>query len=166
MKEVQLGCYAGPFDEPPFENYIQSPIGLVPKDKRRKTRLIFHLSYDFGEQYEEKSVNFHIPDEACKVKYRDIDYAVRISLKLINEILCNTRMKTVLYSKTDLLSAFRAVPLRISDFSVLVMAVEHLISGERKYFCDQVVPFGSGSSCKIYTEFSNCLHHIVEHKIG
>ena len=31
MKEVQLGRYAGPFEEIPFTNYVQSPIGLVPK---------------------------------------------------------------------------------------------------------------------------------------
>ena len=45
MTEVELGRYAGPFHEPPFESYVQSPIGLVPKDKGLKTRLIFHLSY-------------------------------------------------------------------------------------------------------------------------
>ena len=44
MKEVKLKRFAGPFKEPPFENYIQSPIGLVPKSNG-DTRLIFHLSY-------------------------------------------------------------------------------------------------------------------------
>ena len=44
MAEVKAGRYAGPFPQPPFEYYIQSPIGLVPKDKT-KTRLIFHLSH-------------------------------------------------------------------------------------------------------------------------
>ena len=32
MKEVKLKRYAGSFKSPPFKNYIQSPIGLVPKD--------------------------------------------------------------------------------------------------------------------------------------
>ena len=32
MKEVKLKRYAGPFKEIPFETYMQSPIGLVPKD--------------------------------------------------------------------------------------------------------------------------------------
>ena len=45
MKEVKLKRYAGPFDRPPYENYIQSPIGLVPKDSGKSVRLIFHLSY-------------------------------------------------------------------------------------------------------------------------
>ena len=31
IKEVKLKWVAGPFDEIPFQNYIQSPIGLVPK---------------------------------------------------------------------------------------------------------------------------------------
>ena len=31
MKEVKVGRYAGPFSEVPFKNFIQSPIGLVPK---------------------------------------------------------------------------------------------------------------------------------------
>ena len=32
MKEVKLGRFAGPYTEPPFELFIQSPVGLVPKD--------------------------------------------------------------------------------------------------------------------------------------
>ena len=31
MKEVKEGRFAGPFTEPPFKNFIQSPIGLVKK---------------------------------------------------------------------------------------------------------------------------------------
>ena len=45
MKEVAAGRYAGPFEKPPFELFIQSPIGLVPKDGGKKTQLIFHLSH-------------------------------------------------------------------------------------------------------------------------
>ena len=45
MSEVKLGRFAGPYKQPPFEHFVQSPIGLVPKDKGVKTRLIFHLSY-------------------------------------------------------------------------------------------------------------------------
>ena len=34
----------GPVDEIPFDNFIQSPIGLAPKGGN-ETRLIFHLSH-------------------------------------------------------------------------------------------------------------------------
>ena len=47
MKEVKLKRFAGPFRKIPFKNYIQSPIGLVPKS-RGQTRLILHLSNDFN----------------------------------------------------------------------------------------------------------------------
>ena len=49
MKEVAVNRYAGPFTSIPYENYVQSPIGLVPKDSGKQTRLIFHLSYEFKE---------------------------------------------------------------------------------------------------------------------
>ena len=43
MKEVKLLRFAGPFDSP-FENFIQSPIGLVPKGSDgNDTSLIFHV---------------------------------------------------------------------------------------------------------------------------
>ena len=50
MKEVQLKRFAGPYTKPhlPLENVVQSPLGLVPK-AGNKTRLIFHLSYNFVE---------------------------------------------------------------------------------------------------------------------
>ena len=37
MKEVKAKRYAGPFEKVPFECYVQSPIGLVPKDGGRST---------------------------------------------------------------------------------------------------------------------------------
>ena len=39
MVEVKAGRYAGPFEQIPFDSYIQSPIGLVPKDKGTKIAL-------------------------------------------------------------------------------------------------------------------------------
>ena len=77
MLEVEKGRYAGPFDTVPFEYYIQSPIGLVPKDKGLKTRLIFHLSYPRSGS----SVNSEIPHEICTVKYPLLDEAVRLCIK-------------------------------------------------------------------------------------
>ena len=45
MKEVKEARYVGPFEQVPFENFIQSLIWLVPKDGGKDTGLIFHLSY-------------------------------------------------------------------------------------------------------------------------
>ena len=79
MKEVKAKRVAGPFKEIPFDQYIQSPIGLVPKIGSDQTRLIFHLSYDFAKtegDIMEGSLNYHTPKNKCSVHYNDIDYAV------------------------------------------------------------------------------------------
>ena len=81
MKEVKLKRVAGPFNTVPFDNYIQSPIGLVPKDNGRQTRLIFHLSYNF-ETDGLRSVNSLTPKELCTVKYRDLAHAVSTCLRV------------------------------------------------------------------------------------
>ena len=80
MKEIAAGRYAGPYESPPFEYFIQSPIGLVPKDHGKKTRLIFHLSYPRDEE-KGISVNAGIPKEKCTVKYPDFDEAVKMCLR-------------------------------------------------------------------------------------
>ena len=59
LKEVKLKRFAGPFEKIPFDNYIQSPVGLVPKGSTGDTRLIFHLSYPRGKAT--KSVNANNP---------------------------------------------------------------------------------------------------------
>ena len=63
MKEVKEKHFAGPYlkTDLPLKNYIQSPIGLVPKSGN-KTRLISHLAFDFGTKECEKSVNYHTPE--------------------------------------------------------------------------------------------------------
>ena len=82
MKEVKVGRHAGPYKEIPFKYFMQSPVGLVPK-AGGQTRLIFHLSYDFGTEESDKSLNYDMPDYLCTVKYKDLDYAVQTILKLI-----------------------------------------------------------------------------------
>ena len=88
MKEVKLGRVAGPFKEIPFDNYIQSPIGLVPKAGGDQTRLIFHLSYDFKDEGQ-KSLNYHTPKNKCSIKYRDLDFAIKMYLNLCEELLAS-----------------------------------------------------------------------------
>ena len=80
MKAVKLKRVAGPFDQIPFDNYTQSPIGLIPKAGSDQTRLIFHLSYDFDDGM--NSVNYNTPKERS---YHDLDYAVRTFLELADE---------------------------------------------------------------------------------
>ena len=134
MKEVSLGRVAGPFREPPYDSFIQSPIGLAPKDGSTQTRLIFHLSYNFSDH---KSVNHFIPKELCSVKYNDLDMAVKICLRL-----SDGGTHEVYMSKTDGKSTFRVSPLNRSSWRWLIMKAEHPTSGLIMYFVINVSRLG------------------------
>ena len=139
LKEVRLGRVASPFDEVPFENFIQSPIGLVSKDDGTKTRLIFYFSHDFDDY---ASVNHFTPDKLCSVKYNDLDTAMKLCLKLAKQ-----GAETVYLAKTDAQSAFRILPLNRSSWSWLVMKAENPQTGKWQYFIDKCLPFSASISC-------------------
>ena len=103
MKEVKAERYAGPFEKIPFENFIQSPIGLVPKDGGRDIRLIFHLSYPRGKG---NSVNANTPVEVCTVQYPDFNEAIQ---------LCIVEGKLCYIAKSDMKSAFRNLGIKKKD---------------------------------------------------
>ena len=92
MKEVKLGRAAGPFESIPFEHFIQSPVGLLPK-AGNQTRLILHLSYDCKRDGL-KSLNHYTLREKCTVQYIDLDYAVStymdLSFKMFKEAEAET----------------------------------------------------------------------------
>ena len=164
MKEVKEGQYAGPYEQIPFENYIQSPIGLVPK-VGGKTRLIFHLSYEFGRKNgEEKlsSVNGSTPRAICLVRYNDLDHAIEGCLRVSSYAKHVSGSKVIFIGKTDLSSAFRALPLKRSCFAWFIMKVEDRRDGRIKYFVEKCLPFGASISCSHYQCFSNALKHIAK----
>ena len=154
MKEVQLGRYAGPYKKPPFKNFVQSPIGLVPKDGGQKTRLIFHLSYP---RESGTSVNAFTPRELCTVKYKDFDDAVR---------MCIHEGRHCKVGKTDLTSAFRILGIRPQDWHLLVMKAECPLDGKIYYFVNKCLPFGHAISCSLFQEVSNALSYIVMKQSG
>ena len=152
MKEVELGCYAGPYkeNELPFSHFIQSPIGLVPKDGGRKTRLIFHLSHPRNGNY--SSVNECILKEKCMVAYPDFEEAVK---------LCLQEGKSCKMGKSDMSSAFHHVPISSFDWNLMTLKAEHPISGVVFYFFDKCLPFGSSISCTIFQVISDAISHLV-----
>ena len=151
MTEVKAKRYAGPFKKIPYRSYIQSPVGLVPKDKGKKTRLIFHLSYPKNGQ----SVNSCIPDEICSVQYPDFMEAVEICLKAGKACYC---------AKSDMSMAFRNIPLNKKSWCFLILKVAHPITGQVFYFVDKCLPFGASISCVIFQEFSNSVAYLVRHR--
>ena len=159
MKEVKLGRYAGPFKEEniPFLNFIQSPIGLVPK-AGGQTRLIFHLSYDFKGGG--MSVNANTNPDLCSVKYRDLDHVIDICVKLLQR---HGKDVILFYSKSDLKSAFRLVPVLVQHRRWLLMWAVDPDTGEVFFFIDKCLPFGASISCAIFQAFSDALKHLTEY---
>ena len=162
MKEVKLKRYAGPYAEIPFAQYVQSPIGLVPK-AGNQTRQIFHLSYNFPKSGF-KSINYYIPADKCSVKYKDLDFAIKCILDMLQSEGNDNSL--VYLSKTDVQSAFRLLPLASKCYSLLVMKAKHPITNEVKYFVEKCLSFGSSISCFHFQRFSDALKHIVEVKTG
>ena len=148
MTEVQKKRYAGPFDEPPFQHYIQSPIGLVPKDKGKKTRLIFHLSYPRSGD----SINSQIPKDKCSVQYPQFDEAVK---------MCIEAGRSCFMGKSDMSAAFRNIGMAKKDWSLMVMKAKNPVNGSIYYFVDKCMPFGSSISCAIFQRFLNAVAHLV-----
>ena len=164
IKEVELHRVAGPFESVPFENFIQSPIGLVPKGApgSGKTHLIFHLSYDFDDE-QDKSLNHYTPDEMCSVKYNDIDHAVKCYLDLKSKVGDDTKGTTVVVGGTsDVQSAFRLVPLKPGCWMWLIMKAQDPKTGQWKYFVDKCLPFGASISCAVFQRFSDALKFLIE----
>ena len=137
MKEVKLGRYAGPFKEIPFRHFIKSPIGLVPKDNGKATRLIFHLSYPRGQNC---SLNVNTPKTKTRVEYPEFDQAIR--LISILGIGCKI-------GKSDMTSAFRHLSIRPVDWCLLVMKAHHPVTGEVWFFMDKCLPFGAAITCAV-----------------
>ena len=165
MKEVNLGRYSRPFNSAPYENFIQSPIGLVPKGID-KTRLIFHLSYNFRNKPHQQSVNSHTPTELTKVKYEDLDWAIKncIMAKERAEVLGDEY--EVFCAKTDLVSAFRILPARPDQRNWMTFKARNPITKEWQFFTDNCIAFGGNRSCTLFQEFSDCLKFLTEHLHG
>ena len=160
MSEVKEKRYAGPFPYIPFESYIQSPIGLVPKDGGKKTRLIFHLSYPRlpqEDEFHQKSVNANTPKNLTSVSYKDFDAAVQI---------CLLAGRGCGAAKSDLSSAFRHLCIAKKWWKYLVMKAKNPVDKKFYYFFDKCLPFGASISCAHFQAVSDALAHIVRVKSG
>ena len=163
IKEVRLGRVAGPFANIPFDSCIQSPIGLVPKTGSDETRLTFHLSYTFKGQPVEGSLNQWTPKEKCKVKYKDLDHAIKAYLKL-KKLGVSLGQDLIFLGKTDVQSTFRLLPLDAHCWAWLIMAAEDPNTGKLMFFVDKCLPFGASISCALFQSFSDALCYLIEFK--
>ena len=145
-QEVELGRIAGPFESPPFENLVISPLALRQKANSLKFRLLHNLS----APYDGTSVNFNIPDSEAKVSYANL-------LKAISLIVKN---KCLFLAKTDIADAFRLIPLHPSQHRLMGFKLNN------RYYYDKCLPMGCRSSCKIFERFSDALVYILATKFN
>lgn len=150
LQKLQVELHAkrikGPFPYPPFPNMRISPIGLVPKKSPGQYRLIHHLSYPKGS-----SVNDFIDQDLATVTYSSFDDAVNKLLIL---------GPGTYFSKTDIDSAFRLIPIHPNDHHLLGFKFDD------KFYFDTCLPMGASSSCAIFERFSTALQFVAQTQLG
>ena len=150
MKEVKLKRYVGPYEEIPFDSYIQSLIGLLPKDNGKATHLIFHLSYPRNGN--KQSLNDNTPEELCRVKYNDFNQAVQLYMET------GVRCKI---SKSDMSSVFRHIGIFPGHWRYLIIKAHNPLNGKWSFFVNKCLPFGAAISCTIFQKFSDAIAYLV-----
>ena len=137
---------AGPFASPPFEHFVSSPLGVVPKSEQGKYRVIHDLSFP-----KHHSVNYHIPQENSTVQYESIDNVTA---------LLNHFGRDALMAKTDIKDAFRIIPIHPDDYKLLGF------SWQGAFYHDKCLPMGASSSCQIFESLSQSLQWAMYSKFN
>ena len=158
MKEVKLKRYAGPFKTIPFDNYIKSPIGLVPKDSGTDTRLIFHLSC-LRRSDSHQSVNACNLEHLTKVKYPDFQDAI---MRCLEECQCKDSSSYCFIGKSDVQMGFRNLGIKKCHWKFLVLKDKSPLNGKWYYFFNKALPFGSSISCALFQKLSCAISYLVE----
>ena len=151
MKEVHAKRYAGPFVTIPYSEYIQSPVGLVPKDNGKDVRLIFHLLYPRGRGL---SVNENTPTSMTKVTYPDFSQAIQ---------MCMEAGKSCKIAKSDMKATFRNLGILPAQWRYLILKAESPLDGLIYYFVEKALVFGASISCSHFQRFSNAVAHVVRY---
>ena len=98
IKEINAHRIAGPFSNPPFPNFVCSPLGVCPKKKPGTFRLIHHLSFPEGQ-----SVNDGISEYASSVQYTTLSHAIS-QIKKLGRFVFNFVL--ICWPKTNLIKCF------------------------------------------------------------
>lgn len=139
--DLDEGKLYGPFEVPPYQNYIISPLGAFLKRDRQKVRVIHDLSYPHAD-----SVNALIDPEEFSVQYSSVDDAVKAIQDSGDPYLC----------KIDLKDAYKAVGIHPSDWHLLGFRWDLMGLGDQVYF-SKVLTFGLRSAPAIFGRFGGAL---------
>ena len=140
--ELSKGRIAGPFPQPPLNNFKCSPLALREKKDPGKYRLLHNLSYP----YDQTAVNFNISKANSTVQYQSISDAISCILQ------CGQKPYM---AKCDIADAFRIIPLHPSQYNLTGFYHDG-------YYYDKCLPMGCASSCKIFEAFSSAIKWILQ----
>lgn len=142
-KELEANRIAGPFEEPPFENFRSYPLSIREKSTPGQYRLLHNLSYP----YDDRSINANIADEFATTSYATIHDAMQLILKL---------GRGCFLAKSDIKSAFRIVPIHPSQYHLMGF------KWRGKYYFDKCLAMGLRSSCQIFETVSSAILYILQ----
>lgn len=146
--EVSKGFISGPFDNPPFDSYRVSPIGVATGKYSNKKRLILDLSSPHNDN-NHQSINDLIDKEECSLTYVRIDDAIKQIVKYgSGSLMC----------KTDISDAFKVIPISPSEYHLFC------VKWLDKYYFYNRLAFGCRSSPKIFDQLSSAICWIAEHR--
>ena len=97
----------------------------------------------------------------CSVKYKDLDFAIKGCLKLLEKL----DTSIIHFGKTDLVSAFRILPIRPDQIHLLLLKANNPLVQQIVFFIDKCLPFGASISCAHFQLFSDALAAIIEFKL-
>ena len=151
MENVRAGKTAGPFTRRPFKYFSYSPIGAVPKAVHGRewrptdVRVIHHLSHPFGGD----SINNQSVDIPCCLGSVD---AAANSIRRLG--------KNCWLTKIDIKAAYKLVPVRFEDWSLLGF------KWRGNFFYERTLPFGLKSSCRQWELYSTAMHDFLLTLVG
>ncbi len=134
----------GPFNEPPFEIFRVSPIGIATGKFSGKKRLIIDLSSPHNSTV--PSINSLIPLDEFSLRYYDIELAVEL-IKIAG--------RGAWLAKIDITSAFKVMPIHPDSWHLF-----RIQWAEKFYFAVRLT-FGCKSSPKIFDMLSEAVYGIL-----
>ena len=146
--DLGAGILFGPFSDPPFQHYIISPLGAIPKRGSSKIRIIHDLSYPVSH-----SVNALIDPEEYSLQYSCVDDAVRAIREMEDPFL----------AKIDLKDAYKAIAIAPEDWHLMGFRWPSRGDPPQFYF-SKVLSFGLRSAPAIFDQFASALELFMSHE--
>ena len=141
--DLLKGRLFGPFEVPPYSDYIVSPLGAFLKRGSNKARVIHDLSYPaLG------SVNGGIDPLEFSLQYSSVDDAVALCRSL-------GPGKAVM-AKLDLKDAFKHIPIHPADWHMMGFAWPNS-DGCKLYYFSKVLSFGLRSAPALFDRYASWL---------